>query len=257
MGIFKERRTSLPAMNIKVSNDENVTKSEIAPLNTEYLYKMSTPDGVDIATSYENQRYICLVRLEPVSRDETLYCIRIATNHPSFHLKNSCAYRSFSSWYYLQDLISNYFQNVCIDKLPSKHLLWIKNKKIKLQEIASFLEKILANRQLFNNRMIQMFLQSQMSLELITDCFIGNKLQEIEDLELPLSNNESKTSSIKNMNIEMSQKTYHGPSSSDSHKSVQNLFSKRKSVVHPTLHPLAEGKNESDKSPKSRFNIVY
>ena len=61
MGIFKERRTSLPAMNIKVAEVE--AGQEVARLDAEFVSRMATSEGVYILTQTEAGR--CLARLEP------------------------------------------------------------------------------------------------------------------------------------------------------------------------------------------------
>ena len=98
MGIFIERRTSLPAMNLKLVNESEQSTPEISKLDKDFVHKMSTENGVDILTQYEDHEnngpnYHCLVRLEPVKRDKTLYSIRLATNIPSMKLKTSCTFR--------------------------------------------------------------------------------------------------------------------------------------------------------------------
>ena len=121
MGIFKERRTSLPAMSIKVQEVET-GPAEACELDTEFVHKMSTPAGVDILTQVDPQRSglgpgghlapgpgrvdlprsvlgpggqgdLCLVRLEPCPEDQSLYCVRLATNISTFQLKTSCTFR--------------------------------------------------------------------------------------------------------------------------------------------------------------------
>lgn len=90
MGIFKERRTSLPAMNIKVAEVEAV--KEVARLDTEFVNRMATPAGVDILTQMEAGGR-CLARLEPCPEDTSLYCLRLASDIPAFTLKTSCTHR--------------------------------------------------------------------------------------------------------------------------------------------------------------------
>ena len=112
MGIFRERRTSLPAMVIKDNSETSKDKKEVfsAELDSEYVNKMSTASGIKITSSFENSKLqgleisqahsqdsesklSCIVRLEPDSRDESLYCIRMVTNLEFFQLKRSCSYR--------------------------------------------------------------------------------------------------------------------------------------------------------------------
>lgn len=89
MGIFKERRTSLPAMNIKVAEVEAV--KEVARLDTEFVSRMATSAGVDILAGTEAGR--CLARLEPCPGDTSLYCLRLASDIPAFTIKTSCTHR--------------------------------------------------------------------------------------------------------------------------------------------------------------------
>ena len=53
MGLFKERRTSLPAMNLKLVNESETSTTEISKLDIDFVHKMSTENGVDILTQYD------------------------------------------------------------------------------------------------------------------------------------------------------------------------------------------------------------
>ena len=89
MGLFKERRPSLPAMNIKTEEVE----SDVVSLDREFVIKHQEPVGVDISVVMEDDsRYECLVRLQPCG-DPSLYTIRLATNITTFPLKTSCTAR--------------------------------------------------------------------------------------------------------------------------------------------------------------------
>ena len=95
MGIFKERRTSLPAMSIKVPEVEEVVEvvreEAVTRLDTEFVNKMATSEGVDILAQLEAGS--CLARLEPCPGDRSLYCVRLASKIPAFKIKTSCAHR--------------------------------------------------------------------------------------------------------------------------------------------------------------------
>ena len=54
------------------------------------------PGRVDLPRSVPGpggQGDLCLVRLEPCTSDQSLYCVRLATNIPTFQLKTSCTFR--------------------------------------------------------------------------------------------------------------------------------------------------------------------
>ena len=89
MGIFKERRPSLPAMNIKVPEAKPL--KEVAILDTEFVIRSATSAGVDILAEIEAGR--CLARLEPCPGDSSLYCLRLASDIPTLPLKTSCTHR--------------------------------------------------------------------------------------------------------------------------------------------------------------------
>ena len=72
-------------------------------------------------------------------------------------------FRSFSSWYFLQNFIKKNIPGIKIDDLPPRHLLWIKNEKDKLEELGYFLKSIICNKKLLSNKVIQLFLQSNVS----------------------------------------------------------------------------------------------
>ena len=108
-------------MSIKVQEVETGS-AEACELDIEFVHKMSTPAGVDILTQVDLQRSglgpgghlaqgpgrvdlprsvlgpggqgdLCLVRLEPCPEDQSLYCVRLATNISTFQLKTSCTFR--------------------------------------------------------------------------------------------------------------------------------------------------------------------
>jgi len=275
-------------MVIKDNSETSKDKKEVfsAELDSEYVNKMSTASGIKITSSFENSKLqgleisqahsqdsesklSCIVRLEPDSRDESLYCIRMVTNLEFFQLKRSCSYRSFSSWYFLQNFIKKNIPGIKIDDLPPRHLLWIKNEKDKLEELGYFLKSIISNKKLLSNKVVQLFLQSNVSQEILQE-----NIDKIRDDNVVRTNcltlnfnqdSDSKVENTSTLNNSSNQYTYHGSSSVESNNqtkpSVQNLFKRRQSVVHqqPQLQSLVEDSDIiAEKSVKYRVkNVIY
>ena len=65
--------------------------------------------------------------------------------------------------------------------LPQKQLLWIQSSDIKVEEISMFLHRILLCNDLICDRFLQMFLQSQLSLEFIEDMVEGKKVSKAQE----------------------------------------------------------------------------
>ena len=183
-------------------------------------------------------------------------------------------FRSFSNWYFLQRTLQNLFPQTKFKELPPRQVLWIKSQQLKLEEIAKFLQNILSNKNFFHSRIVQLFLQSNLSTEFIQENIDGKRNDEVNTvpripvLEFKLDNDTKVIEKITKLNLDKvtvtnPQITYHGPTDSN-HKSVQNLFStKRKSLVqhHNHMQALAEDSNtELDRSfMKHRNNsgIIY
>lgn len=285
MGIFRERRTSLPTMAIKDNSETTKDKKEVlsTELDSEYVNKMSTASGIKITSTFEcskshgldlsqahahvkdsESKLSCIVRLEPDNRDESLYCIRMVTNLEFLPLKRSCSYRSFSSWYFLQNFLKKNIPGIKIEDLPPRHLLWIKTEKHKLEELGYFLKSIISNQKLLSNKVIQLFLQSNVSQEILQensdkvrdDDVVRTKCINLNFSPVPASNVEN----VLTLNNTSNQYTYHGSSTVETHKtSVQNLFKRRQSVVHSQLQSLVEDSDIVDeKSVKHRVkNVIY
>ena len=184
--------------------------------------------------------------------------------------------RSFSDWYYLQRVLRSSFPHLKIRDLPPRHELWVTDTGTRVQEIAAFLQRVLAIRQLLLCNIVHLFLQSHLSVDFIQENVDGKRqddvslIPRIPRIEFNLDNDHSVFENILKLKldeqktVESSQKTYHGPTTQpDSHKSVQNLFKKRKSsgqtnnmMAH--LQALAEDSNfETNSRNKQRGSIVY
>ena len=95
MGLFKERRPSLPAMTMKTDEVES-EEGQVFSIDREFVTKHQDQEasvGVDISVGEEDSRQQCLLRLQPCPQDPTLYTLRLATNIPVFSLKTSCTAR--------------------------------------------------------------------------------------------------------------------------------------------------------------------
>ena len=90
MGLFKERRPSLPAMTMKTEEAES-EGDKVLSIDRDFVTKHQAGVGVDISVGLEeNSRHQCLLRLQPDGQDPSLYRVRLATNIPAFALKTSC-----------------------------------------------------------------------------------------------------------------------------------------------------------------------
>ena len=188
-------------------------------------------------------------------------------------------FRSFSDWYFVQRALKNLFPQTKIKELPPRQVLWIKRQQLKLEEIATFLQNIVSNKNFVHSRIVQLFLQSNLSTEFIQENVDGKRSDEVNTvpripiLEFKSDNDTSKV--IKKLTelsmdditvtVKNAQVTYHGPAYSN-HKSVQSLFNgKRKSLVHHHNHhmqSLAEDSNtKRDRSVQKHRNnsssIIY
>ena len=151
-------------------------------------------------------------------------------------------FRSFSNWYFLQKSIKYLFPHIKINELPSRHVLWIKSERLKLEEIATFLQNILSNKQLLQSQIVQLFLQSNLSTEFIQENIDGKRHDEVRisvtefmQEKDPKVNEKFMKLYQDRLTVDNPQITYHGPTDT-SHKSVQNLFNRKKSVVHYHNH---------------------
>ena len=99
MGLFKERRPSLPAMTMKTAEAESGSEGEkVFSIDRDFVTKHQAQApvvGVDISVCQEEASgpRQCLLRLQPSPQDPSLYTVRLATNIPAFSLKTSCTAR--------------------------------------------------------------------------------------------------------------------------------------------------------------------
>lgn len=176
MGIFTGRRTSWTTITDEVPVKETET------IDSDFVRKNSTEMGVDIFVEKEVEnsvRYECLVRVEPMEGDSSLYSVRFATNHEAFSLKKSCTIRSFSSFYFLQRTLASSQPNTSVPKLPPKPLLWVANNKTKVQELANFISAVISNQELMLSKVLQLFLQTQLSIEFIQENIDGKRSDQV------------------------------------------------------------------------------
>ena len=131
-------------------------------------------------------------------------------------------------------------------------MLWIKSDQTRLEEFAAFLQKVLVHKQLLLNKIVQLFLQSHLSVELIQENLEGNRNDEVIEkrprIEFNLNTETKIIDNITNLKLEkinIAQNTYHGPT--ESYRSVQNLFNnKRKIVVNNYMNAVVEDSNDED-----------
>ena len=145
-------------------------------------------------------------------------------------------------------------------------MLWIKSDQTRLEEFAAFLQRVLAHKQLLLNKIIQLFLQSHLSVELIQENLDGHRSDDVVEkrprIEFNLNTETRVIENIMNLKLEKinnTQNTYHGPT--ESYRSVQNLFNnKRKSVVHNHnyMNAVVEDSNdEDDVKVPLRSKVLY
>ena len=221
---------------------------------------------------------ICIMIFEVNQNCDLLECVMMwfIILYPASHSVKAFFFffRSFSNWYFLQRTLQNLFPQIKIKELPPRQVLWIKSQQLKLEEIARFLQNILSNKNFFHSRIVQLFLQSNLSTEFIQENIDGKRNDEVSTvprittLEFKLENDTKVIEKIVKLHLDKvtvnnPQITYHGPTDSN-HKSVQNLFSsKRKSLVHHHNHmqSLAEDSNpdlnSSFQKHRNNSGIIY
>ena len=96
-------------------------------------------------------------------------------------IKILSSFRSFSDWYFLQRTLQNLFPQTKIKELPPRQVLWIKRPQLKLEEIATFLQNIVSNKNFVHSRIIQLFLQSNLSTEFIQENVDGKRNDEVNN----------------------------------------------------------------------------
>ena len=252
---------------MRVEESENQENSAEMELDVEFVDKASSSCGVTIATQVDLGHHMqpchgntwILVRLEPVASDKSLYTVRMSTNVPLLKLKTSISFRTFGNWYFLQSFIQNAFPQIKMRPLPPRHVLWIKDRQTKLEEISEFIKQILYHKHLMLNRIVQLFLQSSMSTDFIQENIDGGRHDEVAStLEIKKEAHFAENISKLNLAKVSGQMTYHGPT--ESHKSVQNLFPMRKKSIvinhNPYMQPLTEDNFDPDTNFKYR-GIVY
>ena len=193
MGIFSGRRTSWTTITSEVNDKENET------IDSDFVRKNSTEMGVDVlieADIDKNMKYECLARVEPLPDDSSLYSIRLATNHQAFKHKTSCTIRSFSSFYFLQRTLTSSHPTITVPSLPPKPLLWVANNKTKVQEIANFISSVISNHSLIISKVLQLFLQTQLSIEFIQENLDGKRSDQISPEKVLTKENSAKNENI-------------------------------------------------------------
>ena len=85
-------------------------------------------------------------------------------------------------------------------------MLWIKSDQTRLEEFAAFLQKVLVHKQLLLNKIVQLFLQSHLSVELIQENLEGNRNDEVIEkrprIEFNLNTETKIIDNIKNLKLE-------------------------------------------------------
>ena len=128
--------------------------------------------------------------------------------------------RSFSDWYYLDTVLRRHFAHCRLKPLPPRRQLWIENQKTKLEEIATFLLRLLSCKEILRSKVLQLFLQTQFGTNFIQENLEGKRNDLVSGGPKVETNTEPK---VIHLNLpKISQNTYHGPS--ESYVSVKNLF---------------------------------
>ena len=128
--------------------------------------------------------------------------------------------RSFSDWYYLDTVLRRHFAHCRLKPLPPRRQLWIENQKTKLEEIATFLLRLLSCKEILRSKVLQLFLQTQLGTNFIQENLEGKRNDLVSGVPKVETNTEPK---VIHLNLpKISQNTYHGPS--ESYVSVKNLF---------------------------------
>jgi len=178
MGFFTGRVPILTS----IVRDDSIEDADT--IDKDFVLKNASVNGVCVFVEKQNERtdpYSCMLRMEPMATDSSLYCIRFATNHRSFALKKSCTIRSFSSFFAFQRFLLDRYPNALAQHLPPKHLLWVESSKTKVEELAKFMFSLLSCQQLMNQCFSQMFVQTQHSIDFIQDVFEGKKVPNFLD----------------------------------------------------------------------------
>jgi len=209
MGIFAGRRPSWTSIT------DPIPANEVERIDSDFVRKNSTEMGVDILVKMEtNSDSKCesLVRVEPMSEDSSLFSVRLATNHNTFLLKKSCTIRSFSSFYYLQRTLKSCCPNEVVPSLPLKPLLWVSNQKTKVHELVDFISNVISSSGLNHTRALQLFLQTQLSIDFIQENLDGKRNDQISANTEPKKPRENSNSipneSTKNILQERKRKSY-------------------------------------------------
>ena len=150
---------------------DTIAPKKAVSVDKEFVRVNSTEMGEEVEIDIEddddfNMKYKLVLRVDTVEQDPSLYCIKISTNLPLFKLQRSCAFRSFSSFYFLEKLLLS-SSLVLSPNLPLKSLLWTTSQKTKLHQLTGFLFQVMSDRDLMASMAVHMFLQTQLSMEII------------------------------------------------------------------------------------------
>ena len=81
MGFFTGRVPILTS----IASDDSIEDADT--IDKDFVLKNASVNGVCVFVEKQNERtdpYSCMLRMEPMATDSSLYCIRFATNHRSF-----------------------------------------------------------------------------------------------------------------------------------------------------------------------------
>ena len=108
-----------------------------------------------------------ILRLSLVPDSDSLIIIRLSTSHHAFSLGRSVSTRSVNSFYYLQRVLSSLHPYLTTPSLSPSRVPAFFSRKSKLNSLATFLASILQEREFLSNKALHLFLQTQLSIEMI------------------------------------------------------------------------------------------
>merc|ERR1712083_573925 len=126
----KPEAPELTSLSLPVLYDKDIRMGKI--FNVEFETKNPKFHGIELFIETESHK--CMIRVNPMEYDNSLYCVRFETNHKSFPLKKSCTIRSFCSFYALQRTLLSLHPMADLEPLPQKQLLWIQSSDVKIEE---------------------------------------------------------------------------------------------------------------------------
>lgn len=135
----------------------------------ELAININIPDGRFDCENEDLASSRTVLRLFPDDGDNYKgFRINLSSSHYAFSRGRSTTIRPLSSFYTMANILKSQHQNSAIPSLLVRPLIYLQSKRAQADLLASWLAEVLVNRELLSNRSLHLFLQTELSMKLIT-----------------------------------------------------------------------------------------